>query len=369
MELADTVVDLSGNAVEANVPYEIAEPLQEVGQSVLTMDNDLNDLTDTGVYTYSDGSIPANAPYYRGGTLLICDVPGTPASRQQLFVSDRGNRTARRTWSDDQWGRWEYPNAITDGFVGKTVSILGDSVSTYKGYVPEGEGYRYYYNGKKSGVSSVDQTWWKRLIDQTGMVLCVNNSVSASCCVSAVDNGTVSASSDERIEGLTAADGTTPDVILVFMGTNDYGHGVQRGKWNCDNIPEKPNERYFSDSYALMLSKIKALYPEARVYCCTLPYTSRSVTFRRTTDHNRLSVTRSEWNDVIRRIASYYECEIIEFEHCGINGDNLPFYSGDDAVDEDGVTGEGSYGRGLHPNARGHELLYLEALKHFMYEG
>lgn len=368
MELADAVVDLSGNAAEGKEPYEIVEPLREESMHMLSLADDLNGLTDAGVYSFSDGSIPANAPYYRGGTLLICEVPGIPASKTQLFVSDRGSQTARRTWSDDQWSKWEYPNALTGDYAGKTVSILGDSVSTFKDYVPVGVGYKWFYNGARAGVSSVDQTWWKRLIDQTGMLLCVNNSVSSSCVTGAVDNGTISASSDERIDGLRAKDGTVPDVILVFMGSNDYGRGVLLGKWNCDNIPAVLDERLFSDSYALMLSKIKDRYPEARVLCCTLPYTSRSVTFRRSTDYNRLSVTRSEWNDMIRRIASYYGCEVIEFEHCGINADNLPFYSGDDAVDEDGVTGEGPYGRGLHPNARGHELLYLEALKHFMYE-
>ena len=263
-------------------------------------------------------------------------------------------------------GQMDLPGHRRRSLCGQDPLHPGDSVSTYEGTIPTDEGFRAYYNGKRGGVSSLDQIWWKRLIDQTDMELCVNNSGSASCCSSKVKNGTVPGSADSRIKGLAREDGTAPDVIIVFMGTNDYSHGIAKGSWNRDRIPEKLSESKFSDSYALILEKITAEYPQAQVYCCTLPYTARFSTSRRSVDANKVAVTRSDWNDIIRRVASYYGCEIIEFEHCGIDGDNLPFYSGDDAVDEDGVADEGVNGRGLHPNPAGQELLYLEALKHFL---
>ena len=57
--------------------------------------------------------------------------------------------------------------------------IIGDSYSTFKGYIPEG--YAIYYTGEgQCGVSSVEQTWWHRYKTQTGANLVLNDSWSGS---------------------------------------------------------------------------------------------------------------------------------------------------------------------------------------------
>ena len=59
------------------------------------------------------------------------------------------------------------------------VSILGDSISTYIGYNPRG--YAVYYKDDKAydnEINSVNDTWWKQVIDGLGGELCVNNSYS-----------------------------------------------------------------------------------------------------------------------------------------------------------------------------------------------
>ena len=65
----------------------------------------------------------------------------------------------------------------------KNLLILGDSYSTYEGYIPED--YRFYYSmlGRPNmdvTRMTVDQTWWKRVIDQVGGNLVQNNSWSGS---------------------------------------------------------------------------------------------------------------------------------------------------------------------------------------------
>ena len=368
--LSDTVVDLSANAVVEEPSTAIVETISDESRGILTREDSLDDIQSPGVRSYTSNSLPENSPYNKGGMVVTFSSLLDKDTLYQFYSSDDGSKSAHRTCIKGEWSRWEYSRNKTDSFQGKTVSIMGDSISTFKGYVPEGPGYRWYYTEGRDGVETVDQTWWKRLIDQTGMTLCVNNSVSSSYCSTGVKSGVLASASDERIEGLTAEDGTKPDVIIVFMGTNDYGRGVITGRWNRDTAsnPDRVESSSFSGAYAVMIDKIKTLYPQAKVYCCTIPYSSRTSSHIRPSDINPAGVTRSEWNDIIRRIASYYECEVIEFEHCGIDAENLPFYSGDDAVDDDGIEEEGKTGRGLHPNARGHELLYLEALKHFMPE-
>ena len=59
---------------------------------------------------------------------------------------------------------------------GLKVSIMGDSISTFQGWIKEG--YRYYY--PKGDVTDVSQTWWKQIIDNNGMVLGYNASYSGS---------------------------------------------------------------------------------------------------------------------------------------------------------------------------------------------
>lgn len=60
---------------------------------------------------------------------------------------------------------------------GKYLSILGDSISTYPGHIPEG--YSCYY--AENIMNSVTYMWWHRLITALGINLCANNAYSGSC--------------------------------------------------------------------------------------------------------------------------------------------------------------------------------------------
>ncbi len=61
------------------------------------------------------------------------------------------------------------------------ISIIGDSISTYPGYNPYN--YPVYYKDDRAydnEIRSVEDTWWKQVIDSVGGELCVNNSYSGS---------------------------------------------------------------------------------------------------------------------------------------------------------------------------------------------
>ena len=64
----------------------------------------------------------------------------------------------------------------------RTVAILGDSYSTFQGYIPEGNAYWYYVPGKpepeRTDVTDVTQTWWWILTHREGYKLGVNDSYS-----------------------------------------------------------------------------------------------------------------------------------------------------------------------------------------------
>lgn len=132
------------------------------------------------------------------------------------------------------------------------VSVLGDSISTYEGYIPPN--YKVYYDEdrqKINGLTSVYDTWWAKVNQYLKAYLCVNNSFSGS----KVSGEFPSASSEKRASALHKME-HYPDVILVYMGTNDFGFGV-------------PVETFAKD-YRKMLERLRKNYPSARILCATI---------------------------------------------------------------------------------------------------
>ncbi len=67
--------------------------------------------------------------------------------------------------------------------VKKSVSILGDSYSTFENYVEPKTNEMWYFvhpDTKRTDVSDVKQTWWHQLIKNGGYKLEQNNSYSGS---------------------------------------------------------------------------------------------------------------------------------------------------------------------------------------------
>ena len=149
----------------------------------------------------------------------------------------------------------------------KYVSILGDSVSTLYGWNPKG--YCVFYEGEnceRSGVKEYADTWWGQLTDYLGANLLVNDSWSGSRVTKLPNQNQLfpSGISDERINNL-GKKFKKPDLIIVMLGDNDWGHGVSISE--PDNLGDERNLYMFCDAYNLMLDKIKKRYPRAQVQC------------------------------------------------------------------------------------------------------
>ena len=138
---------------------------------------------------------------------------------------------------------------------GKLLSILGDSISTYKGISNDETAaarlYDHPYHYRPP--FPLRDTYWMRVMERFGMRLCVNNSWSGGNLSGAEDD----ASGVNRAAYLSRDTGESPDVILVFMGINDLGRGFP-----CN---------VFARDYERTLSKIKADHPNALVCCINLP--------------------------------------------------------------------------------------------------
>lgn len=214
-------------------------------------------------------------------------------------------------------------------YYGKTLSILGDSISTFAGYIPEGNA-AYYPSGT---VQAVTDTWWKKLIDALGMTLNVNNSWSGSR-VTTTD-GATSAGCGDRAEAL----GTSPDVIIVWMGINDFNNEVTLGTYDgTTSIPSTTTT--FREAYGIMLNKILTKYQSAEVWVCTLPQCERNAETG-FPEINGNGVALAEFNKAILELAVAFGVKVLDHNKCGLTYQNMPTYNPDN----------------LHPNKLGHSLV------------
>ncbi len=202
-------------------------------------------------------------------------------------------------------------------FKGKYLSILGDSLSTYKGVSDDrtSNATLFYNKSFYDKQIPLEKTYWMRLIDGLGLKLCVNNSYSG---------GTLSVRDIEyaginRVHHLSRDDGTSPDYIIVFMGVNDLGFGV--------------DTEVFANDYRETLLTIKEKHPAATVCCVNLP--------DRANGKSRRTV---EFNCAIEKAVSA-EGEnffIADFYSSNLNNETLYTHTLD----------------GLHPDERGMELIF-----------
>jgi hypothetical protein len=165
-------------------------------------------------------------------------------------------------------------------FTNKKVSIIGDSISTFTGYIPDG--YPSWYpheNDRSSDVVSVNDTWWKKLIDATNSTLVVNASASGST----ASNDYIGFSPRVSMLG-------NSDVIIVALGTNDSGRSIPIG--NIDFNAESYDLSQFAPAYIKGIKDTIASHPYARIICLAFDM-------------------GTEYQNAIKTIAGHYNLEYI----------------------------------------------------------
>ena len=210
-----------------------------------------------------------------------------------------------------------------------SVSVFGDSISTFEGFNPNG--YSVFYTKEKqfsNGLTSVKDTWWYRVIKHLNAELCVNDSFSGS----RVSGDTFpAANSNERISALRS--GTSiPDIILVYIGYNDFGYGV-----------DLKNKKIFSDdpmtfegAYRIMLDRIKKEFPSSRIICGTLCRTKIANRPMWKFPEKYYGIALEEYNNIIRKVVRRKKCCLADVSSCGQFIETLD---------------------GSHPNFEGHKIL------------
>ena len=233
--------------------------------------------------------------------------------------------------------------AVKDKYKNKLFSVLGDSISTLEGYSrPADAAFYEGYLRLESDVIRPEDTWWGRVIDRLGGRLLVNNSISGSM-VSKHRSCTAPTygCSDARTSDLSE-NRHAPDVIMVFLGTNDWGCGVKPIPDAAQDGTEGEDISVFSVAYRLMLEKLMLNYPGAEIWCLTLPVgecrSNGNFSFPYCYGGRHIE----EYCRVIRQCAEDLACRVIDLYNSPLRHDTLD---------------------GFHPNADGMRVLADEVLR------
>lgn len=148
----------------------------------------------------------------------------------------------------------------------QTVTIFGDSYSTYEGYITPASNEPWYFQNShkpnRTDVTSVTQTWWHQLITQQGWRLCMNNSYSGSTIsYSGYDGADYTLRSfNTRMTNLGC-----PDIIFIFGATNDSWAGAPIGEYKYADITQT-DLFSFRPAMAHMLEYMTRRYINTRIY-------------------------------------------------------------------------------------------------------
>ena len=226
-----------------------------------------------------------------------------------------------------------FDNIYDENTVNKTISVIGDSISTYSGYSSNNNFY------PKGNVDSANEMWWKRTADSLGMDICKINALSGRRLTTTKTGNT---SAVEKCTNI-ANNGKEPDVIISFIGINDYINGVELGRMNGSKLnltsAVSSNTTAFVDAYCVMINKLRRTYPDSKIVLCTLPTGCVDA-------KNKNGDSIANWNNQIRQIANQFGLKTINFDKSSMNSNNRCNATID----------------GIHPNSVGQNYLASKAI-------
>lgn len=233
----------------------------------------------------------------------------------------------------------ERKETLFDILKGKKLSVFGASMCTYDGYSNNtehnptiGQNKQYYGRADSENVKcrdlTVGETFWGILLDKYEMELCVNNSWSGS---KILDDNPAAAGWNTRPTELHRADGREPDLIVSFMGNNDFTKERPAGEVTDDLFDRVAATGFvpatFAEGYAVMLHKVTTRYPDAKLFLFNMAW--------RTEEKSELLI---KYNEIIEKCAAHYGAYIVRLTESRMSRLDYAKYTCDGK---------------LHPNAEG----------------
>lgn len=148
------------------------------------------------------------------------------------------------------------------------VLLIGDSYSTFGGYIPEG--YAFWYSEDDRGrtdVTRVEETWWHQFISRVECTLVHNESYSGTTVCNTERPSMPGTSFVYRTERLVERGffrDNKIDTVFIFGGTNDSWIDSPVGENKYDNI-SREDIRSVLPAYSHLVSLVRECAPEARI--------------------------------------------------------------------------------------------------------
>lgn len=228
----------------------------------------------------------------------------------------------------------------------KTISIQGDSISTFAGTITDGNAT--YYSASHKFVNSIDATWWGLLINECRMRLIRNDAWSGSRISGTGDNAMCSVARCSNIKHINSTVDTyqygTPEIIVVMAGTNDVSGNVEMG--TADGAVTT-----YMGAFKTMLANLKSQCRNAKIVVFQL-YRGNVLDYANSGGKHQYEYQEAMAN-LCRRYGVYY----IGPEHFDLSFPNLQYYTCDNSLSDYGPPTYTSADY-LHPNMQGMERVY-----------
>lgn len=228
----------------------------------------------------------------------------------------------------------------------KTISIQGDSISTFAGTITDGNAT--YYSASHKFVNSIDATWWGLLINECRMRLIRNDAWSGSRISGTGDNAMCSVARCSSIKHIDSTVDTyqygAPEIIVVMAGTNDVSGNVEMG--TADGAVTT-----YMGAFKTMLANLKSQCRNAKIVVFQL-YRGNVLDYANSGGKHQYEYQEAMAN-LCRRYGVYY----IGPEHFDLSFPNLQYYTCDNSLSDYGLP---TYAGAdyLHPNMQGMERVY-----------
>ena len=228
----------------------------------------------------------------------------------------------------------------------KTISIQGDSISTFAGTITNGNAA--YYSASHKFVNSIDATWWGLLINECRMRLIRNDAWSGSRISGTGDNAMCSVARCSNIRHIDSTVDTyqygAPEIIVVMAGTNDVSGNVEMG--TADGAVTT-----YMGAFKTMLANLKSQCRNAKIVVFQL-YRGNVLDYANSGGKHQYEYQEAMAN-LCRRYGVYY----IGPEHFDLSFPNLQYYTCDNSLSDYGSPTYTSADY-LHPNMQGMERVY-----------
>ena len=232
-----------------------------------------------------------------------------------------------------------HPNLAN--YKGKVISVLGDSISTFAGYIPTADGFNLEHSPRypqDNLLTDVNETWWMQLLAVLDANLGINESWRSTEVYNYIDeevnssyDGTKACmASTTRIQNLGS--NGTPDVILFFGGTNDITQSRPVGTFDHATAPTEVDLTSVkwdtvADAYVDAIMRMQYYYPDAQIVAL-LPFDRSS----------QGTAKVNQYNSLFLSICEHYGVPSVDLRESGISNADLPDGTHPDAIGMDYIT-------------------------------